>query len=334
MGRIGGWLAAILLAPALFLGVAWCAAALWFDGPASRWPAGLLSAGFVLGCLALGVRLRPPRRAAFAVILAVLGVAIWWLRIPPSNDRDWQPDVSRLATAAVSGNRLTVHNVRNFEYRSETDYTERWETRSYDLDSLRGLDIFLCYWGPTLIAHTIVSWDFADGGRLAASIETRKEVGESYSAVRGFFRQFEIYYVLADERDVVRLRTNHRGERLFLYRIKGTPSQARALLLEYVKEINGLAIRPRWYNALTNSCTTAIRHHARRIHAAHPWNWRILANGLADRMSYERGSIDTSLPFEEMRRRSEVTERARAADQAPDFSRRIRLGLPGKESRP
>ncbi|MBP2675844.1 MAG: hypothetical protein H6Q84_2684 [Deltaproteobacteria bacterium] len=336
-GIMGKWrrrAVAALIAPVLILAVAWCAGALWFDGPASRWQAGLLAAGFLLACLAIAAGLRPPRRAAFAVAFAVLFVAAWWIRIPPSNDRDWQRDVALLPTAELSGSRLTVHNVRNFDYRSETDYIERWETRSYDLDALQGIDIFLCYWGPTLIAHTIVSWEFADGSRLAASIETRKEAGESYSAVRGFFRQFEIYYVLADERDVVRLRTNHRGERVFLYRMKATPTQARALLLEYVAEINGLARRPRWYNALTNSCTTAIRHHAQRIQAANPWDWRILANGLADRMSYERGSIDTSLPFEELRRRSEVTERARAAGQAPDFSRRIRVGLPGKGNRP
>lgn len=332
MNRWGRRVVAVLLSAVLVPAVAWCAAALWFDGPEPRWQAGLLAAGFPLGCLAIAVALRSPRRAAFAVVFAVLVVTAWWIRIPPSNDRDWQRDVALLPTAELSGSRLTVHNVRNFDYRSETDYTERWETRSYDLDTLQGIDIFLCYWGPTLIAHTIVSWEFADGSHLAASIETRKETGESYSAVRGFFRQFEIYYVLADERDVVRLRTNHRGERVFLYRMEATPAQARALLMEYVKEINGLAVKPRWYNALTNSCTTAIRHHARRIHAAKPWDWRILANGLADRMSYERGSIDTSLPFEELRRRSEVTERARAAGRAADFSRRIRIGIPGGRS--
>ncbi len=332
MKKWGRRVAAVLLSTVLVPAVAWCAAALWFDGPASRWQAGLLAAGFPAACLAIAAGLRPPRRAAFAVVFAVLVVAAWWIRIPPSNDRDWQRDVALPPTAELSGSRLTVHNVRNFDYRSETDFAERWETRSYDLDTLQGIDIFLCYWGPTLIAHTIVSWEFADGSHLAASIETRKEVGEGYSAVRGFFRQFEIYYVLADERDVVRLRTNHRGERLFLYRMKASPAQARALLVEYVKEINGLAVKPRWYNALTNSCTTAIRHHARRIQAAKPWDWRILANGHADRMSYERGSIDTSLPFEELRRRSEVTERARAAGQAPDFSRRIRFGLPGGHS--
>ena len=161
------------------------------------------------------------------------------------------------------------------------------------------------------------------------SIETRKEKGESYSALRGFFRQFEVYYVVADERDVARLRTNYRGETLFLYRMKTKPAGARALLVDYFKEINDLARRPRWYNALTYNCTTAIRFHARRIHAAFPWDWRLLANGLADELSYERGSIDTSLPFAELRRRSDITQKAKAAGHDPEFSRRIREGLPG-----
>lgn len=327
MGRIA---LTALLAPVLFLAVAWCAAALWFDGPATRWLAGSLAAGFTLASLGVGVGLRPPRRAILAVLLAVLAVVVWWLRIPPSNDRNWQADVARLATATIEGNRLTVHNVRNFDYRSETDFTERWETCTYDLDGLKGVDIFLCYWGPTLIAHTIASWEFADGPPLAVSIETRKEVGESYSALRGFFRQFEIYYVVADERDVVRLRTNYRGETVYLYRMKVTPAEARALLLDYFAEINDLAREPRWYNALTHNCTTAIRYHADRVHAARPWDWRILVNGYADRMAYDNDRIDTNLPFDELRRLSDVTEKAKGADQDTAFYERIRTGLPGE----
>jgi hypothetical protein len=266
--------------------------------------------------------------------LAFLAVWVWWLLIPPSNNRNWLRDVAQLPTATLEGNRLTVHNIRNFDYRTETDYTEHWDTRTYDLDKLEGIDLFLCYWGPTLIAHTIMSWEFADGSHLAASIETRKEVGEEYSAVKGFFRQFEVYYVIADERDVVRLRTNYRvpGEQVFLYRLKVKPGRARAALLDYVAEINDLARKPRWYNALIYNCTTAIRHHAKRIGASNPFDYRILANGLGDQMLYERGSIDTSLPFEELRKRSDITEKAKAADQDPAFSSRIREGLPGMET--
>jgi hypothetical protein len=320
--------AGVLLTPPLLLAVAWGAAALWFDGPADRRAAGTLAAAFALGCLALLLRLRPWRRAILAVLALFAMVLGWWLAIPPSNDRDWLPDVARPATATVEGNRLTVRNVRNFDYRSESDYTERWETRSYDLGRLKGVDLFLCFWGPTLIAHTIASWEFADGPPLAISIETRKEKGESYSAIPGFFRQFEVYYVVADERDVVRLRTNHRGEQLYLYRIRMSAGQARELLFDNLAEVNRLAQRPRWYNALTHNCTTAIRYHLKNLGLAQKLNWRIFANGHLAELMYERGSIDTTLPLEELSRRSEITARAKASDQDPQFSRRIREGVP------
>jgi len=154
------------------------------------------------------VLVRPMRRALTAFLVLWLVVLAWWLRIPPRADRDWQPDVARVATADIDGDVVTIHNVRDFDYRSDTDFTERWEDRTYDLSRLGGVDLFMSFWGPTLLAHTIVSWEFDDGRHLAVSIETRKERGEVYSALRGFFRQYELYYVVADERDVVRLRTN------------------------------------------------------------------------------------------------------------------------------
>jgi hypothetical protein len=180
------------------------------------------------------------------------------------------------------------------------------------------------------IAHTIVSWDFDDGQHLAISIETRKEVGEAYSAVLGFFRQFELYYVVSDERDVVGIRTNHRGEDAYLYRLRTPVETARSVLLDYIEEINRIAETPEWYNAATHNCTTAIRQHVQHVSAARPWDWRILLNGRIDQLGYERGSIDTSLPFEELRRKSDVTERAKAAGNSADFSQKIREGLPGE----
>ena len=157
--------------------VAWGSAALWFDGPAARMLAGALAAGFGALCLGALLAVRPYRRALLAVTVVCAIVVGWWLSIPPRTDRDWQPDVARSPTATIAGNQITVHNVRNFDYRSETQYTEQWETRSFDLDELLGVDLFLCFWGPTEIAHTIVSWEFADGSHLAVSIETRKEQG-------------------------------------------------------------------------------------------------------------------------------------------------------------
>lgn len=284
--------------------------------------------GFVLACVGLMVLLRPLRRAALLVLLLLLMVSVWWLHIPPRNDRDWQPDVERLPSATITGHTITVRNIRNFEYFTETEYREHWETRTYDLDRLQRVDLFLCFWGPALIAHSIVSWGFSDGSHLAVSIETRKEKGESYSAVRGFFRQYELYYVVADERDVVRLRTNYRGETVYLYRIKMPPERARELLIEYLKEINLLAERPRWYNALTHNCTTMIRYHVKEIAPKDPWSWKILVNGFLDELAYERGRVDTSLPFAELRKRSDITGKAGNAGQSPDFSRQIRQGLP------
>ena len=318
----------VVLAPFVLAGVAWAAAALWFDGPVSRPLAGVLAALFGLGCVVLFVAVRPAGRAALLVAAGVAAVAVWWLRIPPSNQRDWLPDVARPAEAHFDGSRVTIENVRNFAYRSDTDYDEHWETRTYDLDRLKGIDLFLSFWGPTLIAHTIVSWEFEDAPPLAISIETRKEKGEEYSAVRGFFRQFELYYVVADERDVVGVRTNHRGEHVFLYRVRMTREQARELLVDYLEEVERLAHHPRWYNAFSQNCTTTIRMHLRNVGLAQALNWRLFANGRLDELMYERGTIDTSLPLAELRRRSEITERAKAADSSPDFAERIRVGLP------
>jgi hypothetical protein len=320
----------LLLWLGITVAIAWGALALWFDGPASRWLTAVLAALWVVGCLALLVLPRPFWVGVLAVSVVFLVLIGWWLSLSPSNDRDWLPDVARLPRATIDGDRVTVHNLRNFDYRTENDYTEHWETRTFDLKALRGVDLFLSFWGPTLIAHTIVSWQFSDGSHLAVSIETRKEKGESYSAIKGFFRQFELYYVVADERDMIRLRSNYRGEQVYLYRIEMAVAEARALLLDYLAAVNHLAEHPRWYNALTLNCTTAIRLHMKRVVPGTPWDWRILANGLLDELLYERGTVDTSLSLAELRERSDITAVARAADRDAAFSQRIRAGLPGR----
>ena len=208
------------------LGIAWATLALWFDASRNRWVAGLLCIVFFVACLALLLKLRPRWRAQLVIMGLLLLVIIGWNLIPPRNDRDWSPDVARLAHATIMGDRLTIENVRNFDYRGETDYIEHWETRTCDLDQLRGADLFICFWGPTLIAHTIASWEFADGPPLAISIETRKEKRESYSALRGIYRQYELYYVVADERDLIRLRTRTFAANAFTF--TGSASARRA----------------------------------------------------------------------------------------------------------
>lgn len=322
-----------LAGTALALGILWATAASWIDGPGGAAGASF-AAAFAVACAAVALRVRPFPRTALVLAGLVAAVVLWWVRIPPSNDRDWLEDVSRLPYARVDGDRLTIENVRNFSYRTENEYDARWETRTYDLSKLRSLDLFLSQWSSPHIVHTILSWEFDDAPPLAISIETRKERGEEYSALLGFFRQFELYYVVADERDVVGVRASHRGERLRLLRLHIPAERARELLLAYVREIDDLAEHPRWYNALTTNCTTVIRDHVQYAIGKMPWSWKILANGHLDEMLYERGRIDTSLPFTELRERSDVTERARAADGAPDFSTRIREGLPGDGAPP
>jgi hypothetical protein len=317
------WLVLLLL-------IAWGGGALWIDGPVSRPLAGGLAVTFVLASLAILVFVRPFWRAVPVFLVLFVLLYAWWDHIPARNDRAWQPDVAKLPYATFDGDRVTVHNVRNFDYRTEYDYTPRWEERTFDLSKLEGSDLFLSFWGIPGIAHTIMSWDFSDGQHLAVSIETRKEPGESYSTLRGFFRQYELYYVVADERDVVRLRTNYRDphEQVYLYRLRPRPDRGRAVLLQYLHEVNRLAERAAWYNALTHNCTTTIRLNVIAAGVNMPLDWRLVANGHLPEFLYENGVIDTGMPLAELTAKSLINERAEAADHDPEFSARIRGGLP------
>jgi hypothetical protein len=330
------------LAEALFwviLAIAnlWAVAALYIDLPGWNLVGAGLYVAIVLTAFFLTPGLRPGAMAGTVGFVVVLA---WWLTLMPSDVRQWQADVDRTAWAETAGssggsgdigNIVTIHNVRNFDYRSETDYTPHWETRQYDLSKLQGIDLFLTYWGSPWIAHPILSFQFADAPPLAISVETRKEQGESYSAIRGFFRQYELIYILADERDLIRLRTNYRkGEEVYLYRTTVTPETARAVLMDYLRAVNALHQRPAFYNALTSNCTTNIRIHTAAATGQHPrWNWRLLLSGKVDEYVYEQGRIAGNFPFDELKRRAHINYEARMADQSPDFSTLIRANRPG-----
>src|SRR5215468_3789499 len=297
----------VLVAIPVLLVTAWWSLALYFAAPGPDWLQITLASVFLVSTVIILVWLRPFRLSLVIWVVALGVILFWWSTLQPTNDADWQPDVARLPWGEVDGDRLTIHNLRNSDYRTEQDYTVRYEDRTYDLAKLRGLDLFMIYWGSPLIAHTIMSWQFDIGPPLAVSIETRKKVGQEYSAIEGFFKQYELIYVVADERDVVRLRTNYRGEEVYLYRMTIPREQARALLLDYVAVMNGLVAHPKFYNALRDNCTTSIRHHVTRIDpGAPPFDWRMIVNGYGDRMLYERRRIDTSLPFDELKNRSLV----------------------------
>ena len=263
--------------------------------------------------------------AAFAVVLS------YWLLMPPSNSRDWQPDLAVLSWAEIAGNKVTIHNIRNCDYRTETDFTVRHYDKTFDLDKLKRVDFFLVYWGSPSIAHTMLSFNFEGQGNVVFSIETRKEKGEDYSTIKGFFRQYELIYVVADERDVVRLRTNYRKEDVYLYRLNARPEIVREVFLHYLGVVNRLKEHPEWYNALTENCTTSIRQHTKPYNPNARLDWRMIVNGYIDEMIYERGAVDRNLPFAELKKRSYVNPKAQTANTDPDFSQRIREGLPGKE---
>jgi Domain of unknown function (DUF4105) len=313
----------------LLIGVAWAFGAFWFDFPFSalRRP---LAAAFGLGAIAALVFLRPHWRAQLGVAVAIALVAAWWLTIRPSNTRDWQPEVAEAPYVEIDGDRVVIHNFRNFEFFSKTDFRPRWETKTVHLSNLRTVDFFTNFWGPKLICHTFVSFDFGPDGYVCISIETRTAKGQTYSAIAGLYRQYELYYVIGDERDIVRLRTNYRFEDVYLYHlIPATPARSRALFLDYIKTANELRDRPQWYNELLSNCTTNVRLHIKDIGSAHPWDWQLLLNGFIAEHAYELGALDTSLPFAELRRLSYLDYRARNADDDPAFSSLIRKGLPG-----
>ena len=291
------------------------------------WIAGI----FAIGSLVSLVGRYSNRRARLGFLAAFAIVLVWWLLMPPSNSRNWQPDVVLLPWADIQGNWVTIHNIRNCNYRSETDYTVRHYDRTFDLAKLKSIDLSLVYWGSPYIAHTMLSFGFEGDGFVCFSVETRKEIGEAYSNFKGFFRQYELTYVVADERDLIGLRTNYRGEQVYLYRLDYSADLVRRIFLDFLRELNALKDRPEWYNALTGNCMTSIRINTAPYNPDARIDWRLIVNGFIDEMLYERRAVDTSLPFPELKKRSLINERAKGLDKSPDFSQLIRVGLPGME---
>lgn len=322
----GKWLLRLFMLVLL----AWCFGAIHFDGP---FPG---RGNLVLGILWLALltyfvfraRSARDRRLSLAAGLAV--VIVPWSFKQPSNDRNWAPEYARTAGATVDGDAVTFTNFRNFDYALDGSITERWETRTVHLSKLRGIDFFLNYWGSPLIAHPIFSFDFGDEGHVAFSIETRREKGEVYTTLGGLYKLYELSYLVGDERDFIRVRTNIRhGEDAYLFRLATSPEAARARFLEYVEQIQELERKPRFYNVITANCTTAIRSQLHVRKQAFP-DWRLLVNGKLDEMFADHGLFAAKdLPLAELKRQGLVDERAKQAQEDPHFSREIREGVPG-----
>ncbi len=268
---------------------------------------------------------------SFAVLF--LGLLGWWGGLKPSHERDWIPELARLPAIAREGETLTVTNLRNFRWRTEQDYDQRWETRRYDLTQVEGADLFLSYWSGEAIAHLLVSFTFRDAVPLTFSIEVRRRQGEEWSSLAGFFRTYEMAYVAADERDIVALRSHARKEDVRLFRLAASPQQARELLLAYVRDVNRLSLKPRWYNTLTTNCTTVVYHLAGTVapgwRVSLPLDPRVLLSGYLPGYLQRVGAVRTDIPLDQLVRQGRIGERARAVSpDDPAFSAKIREGVP------
>jgi hypothetical protein len=307
--------------------LAWATLAIYYSN--LRWASLRVVLAIVFlafGIWALWLTRRPLMKWVFAGVF--LGVVVAWSTIQPSHDRPWRPEVAVMPRVVIEGDRVRITGVRNFDYRTRNDFTVHYEEREVLLSHLIHVDFYVSYWAPGPVAHTFVSFIFDNAPPLSISIETRPEVGEDFAPIASLFKQFELIYVVGDERDLVRLRTNYRNEEVYLYRLNVSAESARRLLMVYLKRIDELADQAEFYHLLSNSCTINIVRYANAAGRVGRFNIRHLFNGLIDGYLYNSGRIDTTLPFDELRRRSQINEAARAADQAPDFSQRIRASVP------
>ncbi|MBZ9937068.1 DUF4105 domain-containing protein [Mesorhizobium sp. BR1-1-16] len=320
----------LLFALVILLTGGWVALAFWFQLPFGQQAvviAIVIWAIFVVA-IVLNEIVKPTWRSRIVYGLAFLAVLGWWSTIRPSNDRDWADAVEHGVTGTVAGNIATLQNVRDFDWRSEMEFTPRWGTRRYDLSTLSSVDLILAYWDGPALAHAIVSFGFDNGDHIAFSAEIRPEAQETFSALGGFFREFELVLIGADERDVVKLRTNVRGEDVYLYPLTMPKPAMRQLFLSYIELGNDLAATPRFYNSLTANCTTVVFRLVRALDPGLPLDWRILISGYLPGYLFDRQSHPAGMTLDEFRSAAAISERARAAGAALDFSTRIRLPTP------
>jgi hypothetical protein len=305
----------------------WMAGAIYYDVCGARRPGRLAAIAWVVGVAALFALWRPLWQPFAALLGAATLFLAWWLRLKPSHDRAWEPAVAVLPRATREGDAVTIENVRNFEYRSPDDFTPHYETRTYRLPNLRGVDVIFFNWGVALMSHPVLVFDFGPDGRVCMSIEVRYRKGQTFSILRSLYRQQELIFVAADERDVVLRRTKYdRPQEALLYRLNVAPEEARAAFLDYVAAINSLYETPRWYHGLTANCTTSFY---RLPNSNCRFDWRVLANGRLDRALYADGLLDRTLPFEELRRRARLNDAANAAP-ADGFGDHVRRELEGR----
>jgi hypothetical protein len=313
---------------------AWGALALLYKAPVGGvWRVALAAGLLLLAWFAMVGLWRRRALMSAPALAAFAALAVWWAGIPPSNTRDWAGDVARSVTASVKNDTLTISNVRNFRWTGETSFEPYWETRSYDLGQVAKVDLFASHWDGENIAHILVSFGFSNGEHLAWSAELRRVAGQEYETVASMFKLSELILIAADERDLIGVRALQRGEDVRLYPLRLTPEMGRKLLMSYARAANELAANPRWYNVLTNNCTTVILDLARTLAPDAAYDWRVLLPGFFPEYAWDHGALDRSIPFAVWRERAGVSTLAKSADlnDGSAFSATIRaLAVPGR----
>lgn len=324
----------------MLAGVAWGCGALWFQAAQSAVARAVLLGAWTGGGLyavwLLWQQRAPRGLVVYGVLFAVL--LAWWATIRPAQQRDWAPDVARQLSGVIEGGIVRLRNVRNFDWHGDTAATPRWEDRDYDLDQLVSVDMATSYWMGPAIAHTLVSFGFDDGQEprryLTFSVEIRREANERFSALGGFFKQFEQSLVAAEERDILRVRANMRGEDVYLYSVAMPRQGMRELLIAYVRKANALADRPAFYHTVFANCTTIVFDMVRRIVPDLPLDWRLLASGYLPQYLDSLDALARPHDLEALRAAAHINARALAAGPDEDFSAAIRRGVPQAPTAP
>lgn len=321
----------LLLSLLLVTAAAWGGLALYYQLPLSMpWLAGGLLLWVVLSVLALMLLWRR-RRLHGVLIYLILHAALllWWNSLTPTNQQQWQDDVAQMTSGRVEGDQVTLFNVRNFDWHSETQYTPRWETREYDLSKLRSVDMLTSHWGMDAIAHVLVSFGFDDDHFVTFSVEIRKKKGQEFSEIAGFFKQYELSILATDERDAIAVRPNVRGEDTFLYRIDMPEAIRRQLFLSYIEQANQLLEQPRFYNTVTANCTTLVFGMMQHISGGLPLDSRLLLTGYLPSYIEELDGLTDGFNLSQLRSAGRITERSKSAGHSPAYSKIIRQGVPG-----
>ena len=312
----------------MLLATLWGNLALFYQAPKPLLWMAVWSLLAVSCAVLLWVRSATKGVIAYAVIMACL--LVWWSTLKPSNDREWADDLAQMTHGEVHGNQVTLHNVRNFIWHSETDYEPHWETRQYDLSKLHSVDMITSHWGMDVIAHVLVSFGFTDNQFVTFTVEIRKKKGQSFSEIGGFFKDFELSIMATDERDAIGVRPNVRGEDSYLYRLDMPQNVMQQLFLAYINQANELVDQPRFYNTITANCTTIVFDMMRHVTGSRlPLDPRLLLTGYLPSYVQEQGGLMPDYSLTELTERGRITERSKQAGEASSYSQQIRYGVPG-----